>query len=65
VHIRALVKRHFNPENEIIVINKSSAKDLVHRYETLTKNVNYKEMTFEKFLKSRLFDNLMNENNSR
>ena len=65
VHIRAFVKRHFNPENEIIVINKSSAKDLVHRYETLSKNVNYKEMTFEKFLKSRLFDNLMNENNSR
>lgn len=59
VHVRALVKRHFNPNNEIIVINKSSAKDLIHRYETLSKNVNYKEMTFEKFIKSRLFDNLL------
>jgi len=59
VHIRALVKRNFNPNNEIIVINKSSAKDLVHRYETLSNRVNYKEMTFEKFLKSKLFDNLI------
>jgi hypothetical protein len=59
VHIRALVKRNFNPKNEIIVINKSSAKDLVHRYKTLSDKVNYKELTFEKFLKSKLFDNLI------
>jgi len=59
VHIRALVKRNFNSNNEIIVINKSSAKELIHRYETLSDNVNYKEMTFEKFLKSKLFENLI------
>lgn len=61
VHIRALVKRNFYTENEIIVINKSSAKDLIHRYETLSNKVNYKEMTFERFLKSRLFINLINQ----
>ena len=59
IHIRALIKRNFNPQNAIIVINKSSAKDLVYRYETLSDRVDYKEMTFEKFLKSRLFDNLL------
>ncbi len=61
VHIRALVKRNFNPKNEIIVVNKSSAKELIHRYETLSDNVDYKEMTFEKFLKSRIFNSLMNQ----
>lgn len=61
VHIRSLVRRNFDTKNEVIVINKSSAKDLIHRYQTLCDNVNYKEMAFEKFLKSRLFKNLMNE----
>ena len=59
VHIRALIKRNFNPENEIIVINKSSAKDLIYRYESLSRKVDYKEMTFEKFIKSRLFESLI------
>jgi hypothetical protein len=64
VHIRALVKRNFNPKNEIIVINKSSAKDLKHRYESLSENVDYREMTFEKFLKSRIFNNILKNNDS-
>lgn len=59
VHIRALIKRNFNPDNEIIVVNRSSAKDLIYRYESLSKNVNYQEMTFEKFLKSRLFGKII------
>lgn len=63
VHIRALIKRNFNPDNEIIVINKSSAKELIYRYETLSKNVNYKEMTFESFLKSKIFKDLTKQSN--
>lgn len=59
VHIRALVKRHFNSANEIIVINKSSAKDLKHRYGSLSKNVSYYEMTFERFISSRLFQSIL------
>lgn len=59
VHIRALVRRNFNPNNRIIVINKSTAKDLVYRYESLSHNVEYKEMTFERFLRSQLFKELM------
>ncbi len=62
VHIRALIKRNFNPKNEIIVINKSSAKDLIHRYESLSENVNYQEMTFERFLKSRIFKGILKKN---
>lgn len=59
VHIRALIKRNFNPENEIIVVNKSTAKDLIYRYESLAKNVDYNEMTFERFIKSRLFEKIL------
>jgi NAD-dependent SIR2 family protein deacetylase len=55
VHIRAMIKRNFNPKSQIIVINKSSAKDLIYRYESLSKKVDYHEMTFERFIKSRLF----------
>lgn len=62
VHIRALVKRNLNPFNEIIVINKSSAEDLIYRYESLSKNVCYHEMTFEKFLESKLFQNVLEIN---
>jgi len=59
VHIRAMIKRNFNHENRIIVVNKSSAKDLIYRYESLSKNVEYHEMTFERFLKSRLFERII------
>lgn len=62
VHIRALVRRCFSDDGRIIVINKSRAKDLRHRYEGLTKNVDYYEYTFEKFVKSRVFDELLSAN---
>lgn len=63
VHIRALIKRNFDPENEIIVVNKSSAKDLIYRYESLSNKVQYNEMTFERFLKSRLFEKIVKNDN--
>lgn len=59
VHIRAMIKRNFNPENQIIVVNKSTAKDLIYRYESLSKNVDYHELTFERFIKSRLFERIV------
>ena len=59
VHIRALVRRCFSEDGRIVVINKSRAKDLRYRYEGLTRNVDYHEYTFEKFIKSRLFDELL------
>jgi len=59
IHIRSLIKRNFNPKNKIIVVNKSSTKNLIHRYESLSKKVQYKKMTFEAFLKSRLFKKLI------
>lgn len=62
VHIRALVRRCFSERGRIIVINKSRAKDLRHRYETLAKNVEYYEMTFERFVKSNIFHELLSAN---
>lgn len=59
VHIRALVKRHFSPKSKIIVINKSRAQDLIHRYESLSDDVDYHQMTFERFLKSKVFNELL------
>lgn len=59
VHIRALVRRCFSEDGKIIVINKSRAKDLKHRYESLARNVDYYEYTFERFVKSRIFDELL------
>jgi NAD-dependent SIR2 family protein deacetylase len=59
VHIRALIKRNFNPVNQIIVINKSTAKDLIYRYESLSKKVDYHEMSFERFIKSKLFEKII------
>lgn len=64
VHIRALVKRCFPEKGTIVVINKSTAKDLRHRYESLAKNVKYHEMTFEYFVKSNLFQQLLTANKS-
>lgn len=62
VHIRALVRRCFSEDGRIVVINKSRAKDLRHRYDGLAKNVDYHEYTFEKFVKSRMFDELLSAN---
>lgn len=62
VHIRALVRRCFSEDGKIIVINKSRAKDLKHRYEGLSRDVDYYEYTFERFVKSRLFDELLSAN---
>lgn len=59
VHIRALIRRCFAEDGQIIVINKSRAKDLRHRYEGLSRNVRYYEYSFEKFVKSRLFEDLL------
>ncbi|HJP17736.1 MAG TPA: SIR2 family protein [Nitrospinota bacterium] len=59
VHIRALIKRGFRNNGKIFVINKSSAKDLRHRYESLAKKVNYHQMPFENFVKSRLLLNIL------
>lgn len=64
VHIRALVRRCFAENGRIIVINKSRAKDLKHRYEGLAKNVEYYEYTFEKFVKSRVFNEILTANNA-
>jgi hypothetical protein len=62
VHIRALVRRCFSEDGKIIVINKSRAKDLKHRYEGLAKDVDYYEYTFERFVKSRVLDELLSAN---
>ena len=62
VHIRALVRRCFSEDGKIIVINKSRAKDLKHRYEGLARNVDYYEYTFERFVKSRAFNELLSAN---
>ena len=59
VHIRALVRRCFSEDGKIIVINKSRAKDIKHRYEGLARDVDYYEYTFERFVKSRVFDKLL------
>lgn len=61
VHIRALVKRHFRNSGNIVVINKSRAQDLRHRYESLSQNVLYREWSFETFLRSELFNQLLME----
>lgn len=62
VHIRALVRRCFSEDGKIIVINKSRAKDLKHRYDGLGRNVDYHEYTFERFVKSRVLDELLSAN---
>jgi NAD-dependent SIR2 family protein deacetylase len=59
VHIRALIKRCFEQDGNIIVINKSRAKDLRHRYESLAHNVEYHEMPFERFVKSKIFKSIL------
>jgi hypothetical protein len=61
VHIRALVKRTFARDGEIVVINKSRAIDLRHRYESLANSVDYREWTFAKFLRSNLFTKLLSD----
>lgn len=62
VHIRALVRRCFAEDGRIVVINKSRAKDLRHRYEGLAKHVDYFEYTFERFVKSKLLDEILSAN---
>lgn len=64
VHIRALVKRCFKRSGTIVVINKSRAKDLRHRYESLAEEVLYHEWSFETFLRSDLFGRLLTVNPS-
>lgn len=59
VHIRALVKRTFKDSGQIIVINKSRASDLRHRYQSLSTHVDYKEWSFEQFVRSDLFSQLL------
>lgn len=59
VHIRALIRRSFKTTGEIVVINKSRAQDLRHRYESLATTVRYHEWTFERFVKSSLFASLL------
>lgn len=62
VHIRALVKRCFKKAGEIVVVNKSRAQDLRHRYESLAEGVSYHEWSFETFLRSDLFNRLLTAN---
>lgn len=64
VHIRALVRRCFAEDGQVVVINKSRAKSLRHRYETLARNVEYHEMTFERFVKSKTFAEVLISNKS-
>lgn len=59
VHIRALIRRGFSENGKIIVINKSKASDLKYRYESLAKNVEYHQMTFERFVRSKLLKNIL------
>jgi NAD-dependent SIR2 family protein deacetylase len=65
VHIRALVKRTFKETGQIVVINKSRAADLRHRYESLASAVQYKEWTFDQFVRSELFTRLLTATPSR
>lgn len=62
VHIRVLVRKSFAEDGEIVVINKSRAKDLRHRYEGLAKNVDYHETPFESFVNSQRFRNILEAN---
>lgn len=62
VHIRALVRRCFAVNGRVVVVNSSRGKDLKHRYESLAKDVEYHEMTFEQFVKSRAFSGVMAAN---
>lgn len=64
VHIRALVRQGFSESGKITVINKSRAKDLRHRYETLARHVDYHEMTFERFVRSRILKSLLSSDNA-
>lgn len=59
VHIRALIKRCFSSRGKIFVVNKSYAKDLKYRYESLARCVDYHEMTFESFVNSKLFSSIL------
>jgi NAD-dependent SIR2 family protein deacetylase len=59
VHIRALVRRCFKTTGQVVVINKSQAKDLRHRYESLASRVDYHEWTFGRFVRSGLFTRLL------
>lgn len=62
VHIRALVRRCFPEDGEIIVINKSRAKELTHRYQGLANNVTYYDMPFERFVNSQRLKTLLEAN---
>jgi NAD-dependent SIR2 family protein deacetylase len=59
VHIRALIKRTFARSGEVVVINKSRAVDLRHRYQSLANSVIYRERTFSQFVKSSYFAKLL------
>lgn len=61
VHIRALIRRCFKSTGRIVVINKSRAQDLQHRYKSLAATVEYHEWTFERFVKSSLFSSLLTD----
>lgn len=62
VHIRALVRRCFAENGRIVVINKSRTKELKHRYESLSKYVEYHEMMFEHFVRSKTFTDILAAN---
>ena len=64
VHIRALVRRCFAEDGRIVVVNKSRANELRHRYEGLAQKVDYHEYTFERFLNSQVFKDILSANNA-
>lgn len=59
IHIRALIKRSFPQNGQILVINKSCDKSLRSRYTGLSNNVDFCECEFEKFIYSKMFKNLL------
>jgi len=64
VHIRALIRQSYKENGRIIVVNKSRAKDLRHRYESLAQNIEYYAMPFERFVRSGIFRDILSSDKS-
>jgi len=60
LHIRALLKKHLDPETEVVVVNGKVSETLKHRYCALAGNVRFQHTSFENLVRdAHLIDRLI------
>ncbi|MCF6268696.1 MAG: SIR2 family protein [Melioribacteraceae bacterium] len=50
VHVRALFKKHLQPETEVVVLNPRLTKSLELKYQSIAKNLEFVSSSFEDFV---------------